>query len=187
VRGQEITAGASGLSVLEHKWEALSVNRAVSDSDPFAANDAANQAVRNQKNTDIDNAARMRRGESPNGPRLRPTGSSPTSSEMVDWYTPMRFSYTIKVHNTGQKAVRGVVWEYTFLDPTSGKVLGSHRFENEANIKSGGRETVVAKSGNPPSGIVNSKAREIGENLYRERVTIKSVRYSDGSVWTAPN
>ena len=164
---------ASALSVLEYKWKASSPRSAILDSDPFAANDDARQTARDQKIADRENAQRARRNE----PLLVPTRRNTTPIDSPsDRYIGATFTYQIKVENTGDQTVDEVIWEYAFLHPTTGKVLSSMTFRTEATIKPGKRDTLKETSKSLPPFLAAAPAAE--------RITVKSVRYADGTVWT---
>ena len=164
----------SALSVLEYKWKASPPRSALLDSDPFTAKDDAPQTARDQKIADRANPERIRRNE----PLLVPTRRNTTPTDLPsDRYIGATFTYQIKVENTGAQTVQEVVWEYAFLDPASGKVLRSMTFQTEAKIKPGERDTLKETSRTLPPFLAAAPAGE--------RITVKSVRYSDGTVWKA--
>src|ERR1043165_1952896 len=40
---------------------------------------------------------------------------------------PFYYLYTLKIRNTDARAIAGVAWEYTFIDPGSNEKLAAHR------------------------------------------------------------
>jgi hypothetical protein len=130
--------------------------------------------LNDQKIADRANPERIRRNE----PLLVPTRRNTTPTDLPsDRYIGATFTYQIKVENTGAQTVQEVVWEYAFLDPASGKVLRSMTFQTEAKIKPGERDTLKETSRTLPPFLAAAPAGE--------RITVKSVRYSDGTVWKA--
>lgn len=97
------------------------------------------------------------------------------------------YAYQIKVQNNGSKRIKLVDWEYQFLDPKTGQLMGSRRIPSKIKIRPGETQTVEVKLLQQPTSIVNAdqldkKYRE----SFTERVIIHRLEYSDGSIWKRP-
>jgi hypothetical protein len=93
------------------------------------------------------------------------------------------YQYEVEVKNTGSKEVVGVIWEYVFTDPVSGKELVRHRFRSEAKIKPGKKKKLVVYTDEPEPSVVNAQAATTKGRKWKELVMVDSVEYSDGSKW----
>ena len=179
-------SGSSELSVLQKKWGETWQTNSGQDpplsKDPFEANDAARQANNDQKDYVREREIRQKQGKPPESPRNRVKKPEPQIySEIYISYT-----YQIKVKNNGTKTIQKVVWEYVFLDPTTKQEVGKHEFISVTNLKPGKTDNLTMLKFSPPTGTINAKnAGKKSSELYDEQVNIKSIQYTDGSVWQA--
>ncbi len=97
------------------------------------------------------------------------------------------YYYQADFTNGSELKIKGIIWEYVFLDPATKEELGRHKIFSKTSIKKGKTDTVTAFRIKPPSGTISAEA--LGEkdrkNQYLERIEIKAVLFSDGSLWQA--
>ena len=106
-----------------------------------------------------------------------PAETPTVSDERVSEYM-----YEARIKNVGQGTIVAVAWEYLFLDPGSGNQLARHRFHTFGKAESGKSLTLSGRSIGPPTRVISAKTGR----LFEERVVIKCVAYSDGTVrWLA--
>jgi hypothetical protein len=95
------------------------------------------------------------------------------------------FYYQVRVKNTGAKRIEALSWDYVFTDPATKKDLDSHSFESFVRIKSNKTSTLVGEAVAPPTKIVTvGGLKKDNRNPFDERVSIRCVLYSDGTLWT---
>lgn len=98
------------------------------------------------------------------------------------------YYYQADFTNQSGLKIKGIIWEYVFLDPATKKELGRHKIFSKTSIKKGKTDTVTAFRIKPPSGTISAEA--LGEKdrkkQYAERIEIKAVLFSDGTLWKAP-
>jgi hypothetical protein len=156
----------AGVTPLKLSWEHR-VQLPGWDQSPFSA---ANNSV-----YDASSSSAPRPGQSP-------LGSLTRFGERRQF-----FEYALKLRNDGEKPIRGVTWEYQFLDPGSKEVLGHHRFFSYRKVGSHKTATLVGRSPSAPTKIVTVTGLEKDKQApFDERVQIKCVLYKDGSVWKHP-
>ena len=95
------------------------------------------------------------------------------------------YQYKSKFANRGQREVRVIVWEYRFIDKTTGEST-AHRFRSVLKLKPGVSRELREFSYTQPVtvtdiNIVGKKYKEV----FEEEVKIIRVEYADASVWTA--
>lgn len=176
------------LSVLQKKWgktwrsdSTNSTNPAL-NKDPFQANNETRQAIKDQKEYLRQREIKEKQGEVPDRPRNSVNNpKAPTPSNVYALYT-----YQIKVKNNGTKTIQKVLWEYVFFNRTTNQEVGRHEFVSVTNLKAGRTDNLVMQKFSPPTGTIN--ANDAGKklsDLYIEKVNIKRIQYTDGSVWQA--
>jgi hypothetical protein len=95
------------------------------------------------------------------------------------------FYYQAIVKNTGAKRIEAFSWNYVFTDPVTKKELDSHSFESFVRVKPNKTSTLVGEAIAPPTKIVTVGGLEKdNRNPFDERVIIRCVLYSDGTLWT---
>lgn len=181
-------SNSSELSVLQKKWgRTWRTNSPISsglegNEDPFQANNEARQANKDQKDYLRDREIREKQGKPPQSPPNRVKKPEVESSNEV----LILYTYQIKVKNNGTKTIQKIVWDYVFFNPTTNQEVGRHEFISTTNLKPGKTDNLVMQKFSPPTGIIN--ANDAGKklsDLYIEQVNIKSIQYTDGSVWQA--
>src|SRR2546423_634884 len=73
---------------------------------------------------------------------------------------PFYYLYTLKIRNTASKAIAGVAWEYTFIDPGSNEKLEAHQFYSYELIPANSSFVLRSKSRRPPSKTVSLQGLE---------------------------
>ena len=93
------------------------------------------------------------------------------------------YTYQVQIKNAGEATIEAVEWEYLFLDGLTGKEMARHRFQNFRRAKPGKSLTLSGTSAAPPTRVVNAAAARDGrDSLFEERVVVRCVAYSDGTV-----
>jgi hypothetical protein len=172
--------------VLQKNWR-LVVRTAALDEDPFEANKEFNEALRAQRENDIQNAIRARGAESrvPPPPRNKKTSDVPSSPTAT-------YLYQVKIRNTGTKAIRAVDWGYIFTDPETQREVGRHRYSNKVKIRPAQNNDLIGRTSSHPTFAVNigntgkEPGKQPGKQL-TEQVVIYRVEYDDGTVWQNPS
>ena len=174
----------SELSVLKKKWRIYSVtpSNPALNYDPFQANNETNQAIQDRKDNIRINEIRRREGKPPEPPPVRIKAPEAKPPEKISTF----YTYQIKVQNNGLRTMKKVIWEYVFFDSTTKLEVGRHQFTSNTNLKPSETDNFVMKLLSPPTSIIN--ANNTGKklsDLYIEQINIKSIQYSDGSIWQA--
>lgn len=93
------------------------------------------------------------------------------------------YTYEVQIKNAGEATIEAVDWEYLFLDGLTGGEMARHRFQSFRRAKPGKSLTLSATSASPPTRVVNAAAARGGRsNLFEERIVVRCVAYSDGTV-----
>jgi hypothetical protein len=101
--------------------------------------------------------------------------------------THREYLYEVKIKNTSVKIVAAIEWEYLFIEPDTGQVLGRHSFTTLQRIKPGERKTLRESSVSQPFKVISvASLRQYANYGFEERIEIQSVIYADGSVWQKP-
>lgn len=97
------------------------------------------------------------------------------------------FLYKLSVHNTGQKAVKELDWDYVFYDAATGQELGRRQFTGVEKIGPGKHKQLSFFAASPPVQRISVHAldRKEREGLRGEAVIVR-VLYDDGTVWQQP-
>lgn len=169
------------VTVVEKNWY-KDLPPSEGNQNPFAPSEDYQRQLRTEK------AAIKHRDESlPNQPteaRMpiplpRPI---PARRSNVDTY-----AYQIKVQNNGAKRITLVDWEYQFLDPNTGQLMGSRRIPSKVKIKPGETQVVEVKLLQQPAAIVNADQLDKKyRDQFTERVIIHRIQYADGTSWQRP-
>ena len=97
------------------------------------------------------------------------------------------YVYQIKVQNNGAKRIKLVDWEYQFLNPKTGELMGSRRIPSKTKIKPGETQMLEVRLLQQPAAIVNvDQLEKKYRDQFTERVIIHRLEYSDGSTWERP-
>jgi hypothetical protein len=170
---------APGVAVIEKNWRREMRNPAL-EEDPLRPNREQAEMERAMKQNQRDNALRNNIGlpPLPPPPRVPSSRSDDTPSLTIEYV------YRAKISNTGTKAIRKLVWEYVFFDPSTQREVGRRRNESKVNISPGKTSNVVVRSASPPAGTVNvAQTGKKSQEQYSEQVVIQRIEYADGSVW----
>ncbi|HEX8282341.1 MAG TPA: hypothetical protein VF588_03260 [Pyrinomonadaceae bacterium] len=93
------------------------------------------------------------------------------------------YTYEVQIKNAGEATIEAVDWEYLFLDGLTGGEMARHRFQSFRRAKPGKSLRLSGTSAAPPTRVVNAAAARGGRgNLFDERVVVRCVAYSDGTV-----
>lgn len=93
------------------------------------------------------------------------------------------YTYQVQIKNAGEATIAAVDWEYLFLDGLTGGEMARHRFHSFQRAKPGKSLTLSGTSASPPTRVVNAAAARGGKsNLFEERIVVRCVAYSDGTV-----
>lgn len=94
-----------------------------------------------------------------------------------------RYSYRIKLRNTGAATIKFIVWDYETIDPASAGTSPPHTFKCSTRIKPNSTAVLNAITHSPPERIINAKS---AGGQRDQRGIIDRVEYEDGSVWQRP-
>ena len=172
---------APGVSVIESNWRRLLVRNPALDQDPLRPLEAQARSERIRAGINEQNRIRASMGKD----QIMP----PARNATVDLSGPRRsypyeYVYRVKVANTGLKKIRGLVWEYVFVDESTGKEVGRHQFTSKVSISPGSSKRVFGHSIVPPTSSIDAqKAGQEPEGQHSERVLITKIYYDDDSVW----
>jgi len=90
------------------------------------------------------------------------------------------YKYTLEVKNTSTKQIARVAWDYVFTDRRTDREALRHSFESKVKIKPGGSAKITAYKNVGPYQVVDVN---VSNDKSGERIVIKRIVYSDGSVW----
>ena len=94
------------------------------------------------------------------------------------------FAYKLKVHNTSDKVLDILFWEYQFVDPANPEISTRRQFLCGLNVKPGKYFDVQAVSLLAPSEVVSVASLENKtDGQFRENAVINRVEFADGTVW----
>ena len=169
------------LIVLKRSWSY--VNAPALEEDPFAANNEVQQFIRDQRDTAVSNTIRAKEGQSREYVTRSPSGKNVAAAPSPSG----GYAYRIKLKNTGLKTIAGLEWDYLFLDPVTSEESGRHTFRHEVKIHPGKEASLSGNSTFPPIRVVDAaKPAQAVDNRYTEKIVIRRIEYTDGSVWTRP-
>jgi len=177
-----VATNPTGLLILETSWRKVIRNPAL-DSDPFEANDAHEDFRREQREQNIRNSIRVREGDSRGRAPDLPRPKLATAAELES--PSVRYIYRIKVKNTEEKAIVGLVWEFNFMDPQSFEEVGRHSFIHRVKIRPGKDFELIGQSASPPVRVI-AASKVLNAPSHTEKIVIQRIDYADGSSWTRP-
>jgi hypothetical protein len=176
---------SSELSVLQKKWSIKLVYspNSILNEDPLRyaretsraileSREAASQrSISNLKNTPPAVASSTR--------FLR----SGTISENISLVS---YRYQLKVRNNGIKTIQSITWDYIFLDSVTHQQVGQRQVISKTNLKPNKIVNLAMHSRLSPTGVnYSAHERRKLHNRFIEQVNIKSIEYTDGTVWRA--
>lgn len=162
-----------GVAVSEWRWKLYSNRLNRRYNSPITAEDAASRERREKRRQGTSDEVSATKSL-PNAPD--PSVIGPRELEG----RPHGFLYEVKIENKGAKKIKAISWEYVFLDPLNRSVISRHPFLTEAKVNPGARKKLSGLSVRQPTQVVRA---ETAGSPPVERVIIKRVEYSDGSVW----
>lgn len=100
---------------------------------------------------------------------------------------PREFVYQVKVRNVGEKEIVAIHWVYVFTDSESEKIVACHSFRTREHISPHAARVLNEVSMSPPTRVVTAQAlRKDSEHPFAETIVVRSVCFSDGTVWRRP-
>ena len=90
------------------------------------------------------------------------------------------YKYTLEVKSTSAKPIARVAWDYVFTDRRTDQEALRHSFESKVKIKPGGSAKITAYKKEGPYQVVDANG---SSDKRGQRIVIKRIVYSDGSVW----
>ncbi len=166
---------SSGMSAVDRSVEDLRTSGSHDLGTPRVANPIPSPAGR-QRDRVEDRAAA---GASTEGRREEHTASRPSGPRG----RKEEYTYQIQIKNAGEATIEAVDWEYLFLDGLTGGEMARHRFQSFRRAKPGKSLTLSGTSAAPPTRVVNASAARNGmDSLFEERIVVRCVAYSDGTV-----
>jgi hypothetical protein len=172
---------APGVTIVESDWRRRLARNPALDEDPLRSLEAQARAERIRSQALEQNRIRAAAGKDQSP---LPSRNAPSRSQPFNPTYPYRYVYRIKITNTGVKKIRGLVWEYVFVDPSTGSEVSRRRFTSNAIIHPGKSKRLFGHSVIPPTGSIDaSKAGEQPEGQHAEQIVITKIYYDDNSVW----
>ncbi len=96
-----------------------------------------------------------------------------------------RYTYRVRMKNTGSKTIARIEWDYFFLNPDTLQEAGHRSFSHEVKIRPGKEVALSGQSSSPPIRVIDATKPVQGLNArYSEKIVIRRIEYADGSVWT---
>ncbi|HKC62741.1 MAG TPA: hypothetical protein VKB86_03845 [Pyrinomonadaceae bacterium] len=176
-------ADAPGLTVLQAKWHKSVYIPALYD-DPMQVNQQEDDLRIEKKIITKENKVRVSGGQSP-----LPTPSKEVYSSTQDQPQTGRsvnYIYEAKIKNTGEKTIRKIVWQYSFVNPETGEEINKHSYMQKLSLRPGKTADLAGVSTSPPSGVIEVTKTDKVRNKYEERVTVFRIEYDDGTFWQRP-
>lgn len=172
----------SDLMVLEKSWRKETVDPNRQNANPLKPNEDLMRVTREQKEF-----IRARDNATPNQstePSMPNAGPKPVSDGRTLWTS---YVYKIKVQNSGAKKIESIQWEYQFLDPATQEITDQKEFWNKLNLSPGKSKNIEHYSPSKPTQVVSADqlGKKIGDQ-FTERVVIRRIVYTDGTVWQRP-
>lgn len=187
----------SGVSVVKYNWR-NATHRPGWDSSGMSAADQSVEDLRTPGSHDMGTprvAAPMQSTIGRNRDRAEERVSAGASTEgRRDEHTAAKpsgpkgrkeeYTYQVQIKNAGEATIEAVDWEYLFLDSLTGGEMARHRFQSFRRAKPGKSLTLSGTSAAPPTRVVNASAaaRAGMDKLFEERIVVRCVAYSDGTV-----
>ncbi len=178
--GQTPTPNESQLTVLAFKWSKTHQTINPSNSERVAPARAMIQDNKNfERNGRINDPAGVR---DPNQDtidgRSAALEKSTQSAQQSQPKTVDAFAYQAKIHNTSNKVIEVVFWEYQFVNPADPANATRRQFLCGVNLKPDKDKEIQAVSLSGPPPIVTTPA-----NRFQEKVVINRVEFADGKSW----
>lgn len=168
------------VTIIQQKWRMEAYNPAL-DKDLLETVNKREEEDRRRREIEKQNEIRTQRGM----PNVVPPMRAP-STETGKRGISVQYIYEVKVRNTGEKEIHALTWEYVFFEPDTKLEAGRRQFVSKVSINPGKTRNLVMRSTSPPTDTIDAaKAGKKLRDQYLEQVVIRSIEYSDGSVWQA--
>lgn len=100
---------------------------------------------------------------------------------------PVFYVYSMKIKNVGPKLIKGIAWDYLFIDQNLNSEVGRHQFLTYAKIPTNKTTTLHGDLRTPPISVIGAPMSGSDKHShYSERAVIQCVFYDDGSIWKNP-
>jgi hypothetical protein len=100
---------------------------------------------------------------------------------------PVFYVYSMKIKNVGPKLIKGIAWDYVFIDQNLKSEVGRHQFLTYTKIPTNKTTTLHGDLRTPPISVIGAPASGSDKHShYSERAVIQCVFYDDGSTWKNP-
>ncbi|HKS30247.1 MAG TPA: hypothetical protein VJS44_20650 [Pyrinomonadaceae bacterium] len=174
---------APGVEVIQITWRRVSGGDPRLSEAPLTQNpERAGRVAVNQARVAAYESARQQGNQVP-APVLLDVPSAPTITPPAvrPWNG---FVYEFTVRNSGTKTIKKIAWEYSFVDPSTGRKVGKRQYKSNVKIRPGMTAKLTVRSSLPPIGTVNARqAGLVTQDQKPEQMVIENVKYDDGSVW----
>lgn len=176
---------SSGLSVLQKKWSIKLVYppNSILNEDPLRYAGETSRAILESR----EPASQRSISTQQNKPPARPSGIRSLRSEKISENNSLlSYRYQLKVRNNGTKTIQSITWDYIFFDSVTRQQVGQRQVISKTNLKPNKIGNLVMRSRLSPTGVTYSanETRKL-HNRFIEQVNIKSIEYTDGTVWQA--
>jgi len=176
------TSGAPDVSVVKIDWRRVDgMNPMLVESRHGYNPEAGQRRAVNASRAHQSRSDRESGGNAP-PPKLLSVPSTPEPTPtLIAW---AGYSYEFTVKNTGTKTIRHVVFEHSFIDPSTQRTVRRRQYKSKVRIEPGTTAKIVARTSLPPFGVIN--ARQTGQTSLdpsSEQMVIQKIKYADGSVW----
>jgi hypothetical protein len=186
----------AGVSVVKFNWRNLTYrpgwdnptvsadSQTLEDPRPILSQDTGGSRIATP-NGSSSTRPRERMGENKGSTR----GSATDDASMPSSASNARreeYVYQLEIRNAGEGTIEAVDWDYVFLDASTGGELARHRFQTIRRARPGKSLTLVGTSATPPTRVISAAALGGKRKFFDERVVVRCVAYSDGTVrWRA--
>lgn len=128
-------------------------------------------------------ATESARASGPRGGADNAGGTFPATPSRL----PVFYVYSMKIKNVGPKLIKGVAWDYLFIDQNLNSEVGRHQFLTYTKVATNKTITLHGDLRTPPISVVGAPVSGSDKHShYSERAVIECVFYDDGSIWKNP-
>jgi hypothetical protein len=170
-------SGPKDLVVLEKSWRKEARNQ-IRTEDPLRPNEDLIRQTRAEKQYIDNRAYRLPSTTEPRmpAPPIRAVPFEPRQTEL--------YEYKFKVKNIGAKKINFIEWEYQFLHPDTGELMGSRRISSKVKIAPGRTGVVEVHLLQRPTRTIAADQldKKPGEQ-FKERLLIHQIYYTDHTRW----
>ena len=140
-------------------------------------------ATRISSTTPASAATESARASGPRGGADNAGGTFPATPSRL----PVFYVYSMKIKNVGPKLIKGIAWDYLFIDQNLNSEVGRHQFLTYAKIPTNKTTTLHGDLRTPPISVIGAPMSGSDKHShYSERAVIQCVFYDDGSIWKNP-